>query len=215
MRNSLILGSGLRVLGLCLTLVAVSGCWDPFSSSGGGGGHDDDEGRAVEADLGASGSVSDTASSGDAGDSEDPPAYVVSLDPGRADTRGAAQYRCWDDNCYWVVWCGHKVCDGSWTWTFPSSGDYHITWQAVKEKCAGSPAYEFRINGRTVTSGRIPQYGSCGGCDGSGVFVDRELGSVEFEKGDSVTLWVENDFACGIDGPGAYAAHDALRADLQ
>jgi len=201
-QNAATLGAGLRLSGILLVILATAGCWNPFSSSGGGGSDDADKGRAVEA-------------AADTGASSEPPEYVVSLDPARADTRGAAQYRCWGDNCYWVVWCGHKICDGSWTWTFPSTGEYHITWQAVKEKCAGSPSYELRVNGRAVTSGRIPQYGSCSGCDGSGVFVDRELGTFEIEKGDAVTLWAENDFACGIDGPGAYAAHDALRADLQ
>lgn len=187
---------GIRIFLLCLSLVVVSACDNPLATSGGGGSEDD---STLAADI-------------DAGDS---PERVVSMDPALAETRGAAQYRCWGDDCYWVVWCGHKVCDGSWTWTFPSSGDYQITWEGVKEKCAGSPAYEVRINGQSVAAGRVPQYGSCSGCGGGGVFVDRDLGTFEIRKGDAVTLWVENDFACGIDGPGAYAAHDSLRADLR
>ena len=204
MHRTIIGWPGLRVLGVLLVVLATSGCWERLTSSGGGG-SDGDSASVVEARQ----------SVGEAAAADDPPEPVVAMDPARADTRGAAKYKCWDDNCYWVVWCGHQICDGSWSWTFPSSGSYHITWQGVKEKCAGSPAYELRVNGRPVESGRVPQYGSCGGCDGSGQFVDRGLGTHDIEKGDTVTLWVRNDFACGIEGPGAYAAHDSLRADLQ
>lgn len=208
MQNRINWLSGVRILGLCLALLAIAGCDNPLATSGGDS--EEDSVLAAGEDAGTGNGSADDSSS-----SDDPPERVVALDPGRAEIRGAAQNRCWDGECYWVVWCGHKICDGSWTWTFPSSGDYQITWEGVKEKCAGSPAYEVRINGRTVTDGRVPRHGSCSGCDGSGRFVDRELGTFEIEKGDAVTLWVENHFACGIEGPGAYAAHDSLRADLQ
>lgn len=203
--------STLIILGLTLTF--ATGCledeWEKLTSSGGGGGgKGKNEETALIADAAASESDPDDHVSGD------PPKPVVHLDPRRAQTRGEAKYKCWD-NCWWVVWCGHNICDGSWTWTFPSSGSYEITWENVKEKCAGSPSYEVRINGETVTSSRVPQHGSCDGCSGGGRWVDRSLGTFDIEEGDDVTLWVENDFACGIDGPGAYAAHESLRADLR
>lgn len=204
MKNRIGWWHGIRILGLCLGLLAVTACENPFATSGGGS----EEDTTLAA---GDGSTSDAGASA----SGDPSEPFVALDPALAETRGAAQYRCWGDDCYWVVWCGHKICDGSWTWTFPSSGDYRITWKGVEEKCAGSPAYEVRINGQSVAGGRVPQHGSCSGCDGGGVLVDRDLGTFEVRKGDAVTLWAENDFACGIDGPGAYAAHDTLRADLQ
>lgn len=197
---------------LCLGLAFTTACteeWDKLTSSGGGGSDKDknDETARVSENTGSN-------ENSEGADQEQPSQPVVRLDPNRAELRGAAQYKCWGD-CHWVVWCGHQICDGSWTWSFPSSGSYAITMERVKEKCAGSAKYEVRINGRTATSGRIPRYGSCGGCDGSGRWVDRTLGTFQIEAGDQVTLWAENDFACGIDGPGAYAAHDALRAELR
>ncbi len=144
------------------------------------------------------------------------PGQVISLDPANAQRTGAAQYRCWDGKCWWVVWCGHKICDGSWSWVFPASGNYRIVWKGVKFKCAGSPSYELRINNKTVAKGKLPQHGACHDCAarrGYGIFTDLPFGTFSINKGDTVMLWAKNDFACGIQGPGAYAAHDKLLAE--
>ena len=142
----------------------------------------------------------------------------IELAPADARRTGEAKYKCWGQSCYWVVWCGHRLCDGSWSWRFPASGRYRLTWQAVKHKCAGSPAWEIRINGERVSKGNIPQYGSCHDCAarrGYGEFKDFGLGTYSLRQGDDLTLYVRNDFACGIEGPGAYAAHTSVVADLQ
>lgn len=209
-------GHRTRFWPMSLFLVILGGCDTPFVSSGGGGGKNDGTNSRT---------VVQTESSESAKDPKEPeksesapPISYVNLDPVQAQTTGSAQRRCWDDGCYWVVWCGHQICDGSWSWDFPSSGSYRLTWKGLNEKCAGSPEYEIRINGETVSNGRVPQYGSCSDCAerrGYGIFVDRDLGTFDLKQGDSLTLWAKTDFACGIDGPGAYAAHDYLRADLQ
>jgi hypothetical protein len=87
----------------------------------------------------------------------------------------------------------------------------------VQQKCSGSPPYDLRINGKSVTGGEIPQYGSCARCtetDAPNIFVNQDLGVFDIEEGDVVTLWVETEFSCGIDGPGAYGAYDDLIAEL-
>lgn len=144
------------------------------------------------------------------------PSGFVELDPGQARRRGAAQYRCWGDDCWWVVWCGHAVCDGSWRWKdFPASGSFRFVWKGVNKKCAGSPPYRLEIDGRTVAAGEVPQYGSCDDCArrrGYGVYEDISLGTHTLRKGSRISLWAETEFLCGIDGPGAYAAHDTLLA---
>lgn len=143
---------------------------------------------------------------------------VVNLNPGQARISGAAQYRCWGSDCWWVVWCGHAICDGAWHWTFPSTGTYRLTWNGVNHKCAGSPPYSLAINGKKVVSGRVPQYGSCSDCaarGGYGIYENIDLGAFTIEKGDTVTLWAETHFACGLDGPGAYAAYNDMSARLR
>ena len=173
---------------------AISACEDPSTSSGAGGGD-----RAAMASSGGADGASP----------------VVTLQPSQARLSAAAQYRCWDDGCWSVVWCDHNICDGAWHWSFPESGTYRLTWKGVNEKCAGSPPYSVIVNGETVDSGRLPQYGSCGDCaarGGYGIFVDRDIGTFELNEGDQITLWARTDFACGIDGPGAYAAYDNITA---
>jgi hypothetical protein len=140
----------------------------------------------------------------------------VELDPENAVQRGQAQYKCWSGGCWWVVWCGHNICEGEWEWEFPASGNYEIIWQGVSYKCAGAPPYELRINGSAVRSDELAQYGSCGECIPGNmpeVFEDTSLGQYELNKGDRITLWIRNDFACGIDGPGAYAAFESVTAE--
>lgn len=152
------------------------------------------------------GACSDATTGGDENPGGSP---VIELDPGAARLDGKAQNKCWSDRCYWVVWCGHNICDGAWSWSFPADGSYEIVWKGVSYKCAGSPPYQLRINDEVVRSGRLAQYGSCGECvPGSmaEVFTDTSLGTYPLEQGDKITLYVRNDFACGIEGPGAYAA---------
>jgi len=191
----------------------LTGCLEnPFTSTGGGGGGQSTA-QATEQPVPKPEPVVTKSEPPPA-----PPASVVDLDPRVATRTGEAIYHCWDDGCWWVVWCGHAICDGSWSWSFKSTGTYRITWLNVNSKCAGAPPYEVRINGKTVHSGRVPQYGACHDCAqrrGYGVWGDIDLGNFELKNGDVVTLWAQNEFACGIDGPGAYAAYDALRATLQ
>lgn len=140
---------------------------------------------------------------------------VVELKPSAASLSGQAQNKCWPNGCFWVVWCGHNICDGAWQWSFPATGTYELVWEHVSFKCAGSPPYELRINRQTVRSGRLAQYGSCGECAPSDLtekFADTSLGEYALQAGDRVTLRVKNDFACGIDGPGAYAAFKGFSA---
>ncbi len=186
-----------RRMGLTVLLVSVAAvlaaCEDSDTSSGSG---------ATESST----ANTQTASS------------VVNLNPGQARISGAAQYRCWGSDCWWVVWCGHAICDGAWHWTFPSTGTYNLTWNGVNHKCAGSPPYSLAINGKQVASGRVPQYGSCSDCaarGGYGIYEPINLGSFEFKQGDTLTLWAETHFACGLDGPGAYAAHNDMTARLR
>lgn len=141
----------------------------------------------------------------------------VVLDGGVATRTGAAQYRCWSDGCWQVVWCGHAICEGAWSWTsFPHDGQFTFTWRGVNEKCAGSPPYELRINDEVVKTGEITQWGSCSECPDStgsyGIFKNYSLGTHQLKKGDKVTLWSKTEFACGIDGPGAYTAHTDIVA---
>ena len=141
---------------------------------------------------------------------------LIELDPGKARLDGKAQDKCWAGRCYWVVWCGHNICDGAWRWQFPASGNYEIIWKAVSYKCAGAPPYELRVNGEVVRSGRLEQYGSCKRCTPGSmdeVFRDTSLGQYALRKGDEITPYVKNDFACGIDGPGAYAAFRSIAAE--
>lgn len=116
----------------------------------------------------------------------------------------------------WVVWCGHKICSGSYTWTFPKSGTFTFVWKDVNHKCAGSSPYAFYINEKKVVSGRIPQHGSCDGCTPNNIKqhpqmtqhqADINFGQYIVRKGDRIKLWVQNDFACGIEGPGAYGGY--------
>lgn len=140
----------------------------------------------------------------------------VELNPEQAQLEGSAQYKCWSGRCYWVVWCGHNICDGSWSWSFAGSGAYEIIWQGVSYKCAGAPPYELRINGEAVLSDRLSQYGSCDRCAPDSleeVFRDTSLGTHRLEEGDEIALHITNDFACGIEGPGAYAAFKTLVAE--
>lgn len=140
----------------------------------------------------------------------------VELDPEKARLEGKAQYKCWSGRCYWVVWCGHNICDGAWRWTFPASGTYEIIWKGVSYKCAGAPPYELRINDEVGQAGRLEQYGSCERCTPGNmdeVFRDTSLGTYSLNAGDEITLDVTNDFACGIEGPGAYAAFDGVAAE--
>jgi len=67
-----------------------------------------------------------------------------------------------------------------------------------------------------MRSGRLAQYGSCGSCTPGSieeVFKDTSLGQYTLERGDEITLYVKNDFACGIEGPGAYAAFTSVAAE--
>lgn len=141
-------------------------------------------------------------------------APVVRLDPGAARLSGSAQYKCWDDGCWWVVWCGHAICDGAWQWRFPASGQYSLTWNGLSYKCAGAPPYSVAVNGKVIVTGRVPRHGDCSDCDAGrwGTNGNLPLGSFSLDAGDTVTLWAQTDFACGINGPGAYAAYDDVTA---
>ncbi len=147
-----------------------------------------------------------------------PAPQSVELDPELARLKGQARYKCWSGECWWVVWCGHEICDGSWEWTFPATGDYEIIWKGLNFKCAGAPPYELRINGEVVKSGVVDQYKSCDECQSGSMaqqFRDTSLGVYSLEAGDEITLYAKNDFACGIDGPGAYAAYDSISTKLR
>ena len=140
---------------------------------------------------------------------------AITLDADNSTRKGRAHNHCWKNECWEVVWCGHNVCAGSWSWSdFPHTGQFNFTWKGVSEKCAGSPPYQLRVNGQAVTSGEISQWGSCSECpDAAGnfnVFKDYDLGNHKINKGDTITLWAQTEFLCGINSAGAYAAHDNI-----
>lgn len=140
---------------------------------------------------------------------------AITLDGESSTRKGRAHNHCWDNECWEVVWCGHNVCEGSWSWSnFPHTGQFNVVWKGVSEKCAGSPPYQLRINGETVISGEIAQWGSCSECpDAAGnfnVFKDYDLGNHKINKGDTIILWAQTEFSCGINWAGAYAAHDNI-----
>ena len=140
---------------------------------------------------------------------------TITLEGDNASREGRAHNHCWNNECWEVVWCGHNVCEGSWSWSdFPHTGQFNFTWKGVSEKCAGSPPYQLRVNGEPVTSGEISQWGSCSECpDAAGnfnVFKDYDLGNHKINKGDTITLWAQTEFSCGINAAGAYAAHDNI-----
>ncbi|HJL65352.1 MAG: hypothetical protein QF586_05285 [Arenicellales bacterium] len=199
------------VLFVSLALFAVSGCDFLNERSSGGG-----EGPGTEGDVGAGpeGGPSyevDTPSTGGFD-------IAVTFKGNLADRTGAAQYRCWDEECWHVVWCENEICDGSWSWSsFPYDGEFTFIWKGVNEKCAGSPPYELRINGEAVKSGEVAQWGSCSSCPDKtgkyGIYKDYNLGTYQLKSDDTVALWAQTEFSCGLNGPGAYAAHTSLVAE--
>ncbi len=150
-------------------------------------------------------------------DTASDPAEVIVLNPADAERKGSIVYK-WD---LWVVWCGHNICDGSYTWRFPEKGRYTFVWP-VGHKCAGSAPYALLINGKEVNRGRIPQLGSCEGCTPRNIRENPDgryghkkeivLGRYKMNKGDRVELRARNSFVCGIENPGAYAAFNELLA---
>ncbi len=141
------------------------------------------------------------------------PGPPVVLEAEKARHEGAVQKK-WDR---WVVWCGHNICDGSYTWTFPASGTFEFVWKDVVHKCAGSSPYKLFVDGKQRLAGKIPQHGSCEGCtpqnivhnpdEKYGTRHDIGLGRYRLGKGSEVRLWVQNSFLCGIENPGAYGGH--------
>ncbi len=180
---------------------ALAACDDGGTSSGAGS----ESGRALQL-------VESTESNTAPPAANAPP--TVRLDPGAAQLSGSAKYKCWDDGCWWVVWCGHAICDGAWQWQFPASGQYSLTWNGLSYKCAGAPPYSVAVNGKVIVTGRVPRHGDCSDCDAGrwGTNGNLPLGSFSLDAGDTVTLWAQTDFACGINGPGAYAAYDDVTA---
>ncbi len=141
------------------------------------------------------------------------PRDPVVLQAAKAEHAGAVQKK-WDR---WVVWCGHNICDGSYTWEFPAAGTYRFVWKDVVHKCAGASPYALFVDGDKVTGGKIPQHGSCDGCTPQNIVnnpgeryatrADIDLGSYRVASGRKVKLWVQNAFDCGIQNPGAYGGH--------
>ena len=184
------------VLFVSLALFAVSGCDFLNERSSGGG-----EGPGTEGDVGAGpeGGPSyevDTPSTGGFD-------IAVTFKGNLADRTGAAQYRCWDEECWHVVWCENEICDGSWSWSsFPYDGEFTFIWKGVNEKCAGSPPYELRINGEAVKSGEVAQWGSCSSCPDKtgkyGIYKDYNLGTYQLKSDDTVALWAQTEFSCGL-----------------
>lgn len=137
----------------------------------------------------------------------------VTLEAEKADREGAVQKK-WGR---WVVWCGHNICDGSYTWEFPAAGTYRFVWKDVVHKCAGASPYAMFIDGDKVNGGKIPQHGSCDGCTPQNIVhnpgqrylrrADIDLGSYPMGVRSKVKLWVRNAFDCGIQNPGAYGGH--------
>lgn len=127
-----------------------------------------------------------------------------------AKKEGSIQYK-WGR---WNVWCGHNICSGIYSWTFPNAGEYSLVWKEVVHKCAGSPPYSLYIDGKKIRDGKIKQHGSCNACTGQNIvnnpdekfltFKDIKLGRYQFKKDSLVQLWVQNAFDCGIQNPGAY-----------
>jgi hypothetical protein len=213
------------VFGAIVLLLMLAAC-EQFTDTSTGGGAESEGAGDTTASVTANGAVASeretttVASDPDEGEDEtrekgDP---VVTLAPDDASLEGAAQYYCKEPyGCWWLVHCGHAICDGSWNWRFPSEGTYRLSWRGVQQKCAGSPPYQIRINDDVVTSGEIPQYGSCDECgpdEFPNIFVNQGLGTFDIKEGDKVTLWIETEFSCGIEGPGAYGAFDDIVAEL-
>jgi hypothetical protein len=208
------------IVGSIVLVLLFSAC-DQVADLTSGGGTEGESGEAVAAvtngDAAAGERETQPASEPEQQESREKGEPVVTLHPDDAALEGAAQYYCKEPyGCWWLVHCGHAICDGSWNWTFKSEGTYRLNWRGVQQKCAGSPPYQIKINDNVVTSGEIPQYGSCAECgpvDFPSIFVDQGLGTFDIEEGDKVTLWIETEFSCGIDGPGAYGAFDDIVAE--
>ncbi|MDH3282809.1 MAG: hypothetical protein OEQ39_28260 [Gammaproteobacteria bacterium] len=117
----------------------------------------------------------------------------------------------------WVIWCGHNICDGSYTWTFPESGSYRLVWKEVGHKCAGASPYALYIDDEKKRASKIPQHGSCAECTPQNIVhnpggrfgkrADIDLGTYQLRNGGKITLWAQNAFDCGIQNPGAYGGH--------
>jgi hypothetical protein len=215
------------VVGIILLVLMLAGCEQFTDTSSGAGTEGDSEGGG-SANVSSSDSSASERETSSVSEPADKPADkeeprekgdpVVTLDPDNASLEGAAQWYCKEPyGCWWLVHCGHAICDGSWNWTFSSGGTYRLNWRGVQHKCAGSPPYQLRINDKVVTSGKIPQYGSCDDCgpvDFPSILVNQGLGTFDIDEGDKVTLWIETEFSCGIDGPGAYGVFDDIVAEL-
>jgi len=103
------------VLFVSLALLAVSGC-DFLNERTNGGG----ESSGTEGGVGYE---VDTPSTGGFD-------IAVTFKGNLADRSGAAQYRCWDEECWQVVWCENEICDGSWSWSsFPYDGEFTFIWK--------------------------------------------------------------------------------------
>lgn len=137
----------------------------------------------------------------------------IVLQADQAEKRGSAIKK-WDR---WVIWCGHKICDGSYTWVFPESGTYRLVWKDVKHKCAGASPYALYVAGEKLRSGKIPQHGACDQCTPENIIhnpggrfgrrADIDLGTYTLDRDDVIMLWAQNAFDCGIQNPGAYGGH--------
>ncbi|MDH3638519.1 MAG: hypothetical protein OES09_08635 [Gammaproteobacteria bacterium] len=117
----------------------------------------------------------------------------------------------------WVIWCGHNICDGSYTWTFPRTGSFQLLWKDVKHKCAGASPYALHIDDKKKLASKIPQHGSCAECTPQNIVhnpggrfgrrADIDLGTYELRRNTKIVLWAQNAFDCGIQNPGAYGGH--------
>ncbi len=140
-------------------------------------------------------------------------ADAVVLKADDAIKQGAAIKK-WDK---WVIWCGHNICDGSYTWNFPETGTYRFVWKDVGHKCAGASPYALYIDDEKKRAAKIPQHGSCAECTPQNIVhnpggrfgrrADIDLGTYRLRSDAKVTLWAQNAFDCGIENPGAYGGH--------
>jgi len=118
--------------------------------------------------------------------------------------QGGASMVKWDRR---VVWCGHKWCDGWAEWKFPGpSGTYKVSFE-LEAKGFGACPWTWTIAGKSV-SGESRQ--ACH-CDRCWPLYRQDLGTFTINNGDICKWYAKNSFACGIDGPGSYAAWTVIK----
>ena len=106
-----------------------------------------------------------------------------------------------------VVWCGHNLCSGWAEWKFPGpTGTYKASFE-LEAKGYGSTPWKWIIGGQSK-SGNSKQACHCSDC---WPLYWQDLGTFTIQNGSIIRWEASNSFACGISGPGSYAAWTQIK----